>query len=153
MLLTLLARLVAGRVVRAELRLARLTRARLRVTPLTRAQLRLVRGVLARMQFEGRPVGRMEEVMQGEAVRIDVTFSDAAGAPVAVGGATLRAQPPQGAARSYPLAAGAAAGEFSATVLFDVAGRWWLEGDCATPTPAVTPSLMVTVRPRAAPPP
>jgi hypothetical protein len=132
---------VAG-TLRASLRLARLVTAGLVLTRPTRA----------RLIWDGRPVGRMEEVMQGEAVRITLRFADAAGAPVVVGAATLRAKPPTGAVRTYPLTAGAAVGEWAGTVLFDAPGRWWIEGDCLTPTPAVTPSLMVTVRPRAAPP-
>jgi hypothetical protein len=135
--------LSSGPVVRAALRLTR---------PVV-VGLRLVRLTQVRVMFEGRPVGQMQDVMQGEAVRIDLRFADAAGAPIVVSGAALRAKPPSGEVRSYALTAGPATGEWAATVLFDLAGRWWIEGECTSPSPAVTPSLLVVVRPRAAPPP
>lgn len=125
----------------------------LRLTRPVMAGLRLIRLTQVRLMFEGRPVGQMQDVMQGEAVRIDLRFGDAAGAPIAVSGAALRAKPPSGDVRSYALTAGPSPGEWAATVLFDVAGRWWIEGECTSPSPAVTPSLLVVVRPRAAPPP
>lgn len=145
--------LSSGPVVRGVLRLARLVGAELGLTRPVMAGLRLIRLTQVRLMFEGRPVGQMQDVMQGEAVRIDLRFADAAGAPIAVSGAALRAKPPSGEVRSYALTAGPTPGEWAATVLFDVAGRWWIEGECTSPSPAVTPSLLVVVRPRAAPPP
>jgi hypothetical protein len=115
------------------------------------AGLLLIRLVRVTIDIEGRRPKAMETAMAGEMVLIALTFRDRAGAPITnAGGVALRARPPGGGAvRSYATEAGARPGEWVAQILLDTPGRWWIEGECATPTPAVSQPLVVQVSRRA----
>jgi hypothetical protein len=115
------------------------------------ARLRVQRLVVVSMTIDERRARAMETVTEGEEALIGIRFASVGGAPLVVDGVDLRARPPAGGAlRSYLCVPGPVAGEWEAKVLFDVPGRWWLEGECTSPARAISPSLVVNVRPRTA---
>ena len=71
-----------------------------------------------------------------------------AGALVAAGGIVITAKPPGGAPVRTYAAVAAGLGDWTATVLFDAPGRWWVSGACQTPSRAIA-EFPVEVQPRA----
>jgi hypothetical protein len=124
---------------------------RLRLVRPVQASLALTRLVVAHLAIEGKRMG-VFTLTAGSAALIKVTFLTEGGAPITdAGGVVLRAKPPgAGAVRTYTVSPGDLPGEWRGTILFDVPGRWWVEGLCATPSPEVSAPLIVEVRAAAA---
>jgi hypothetical protein len=124
---------------------------RLRLVRPVQASLALTRLVVAHLAIEGKRMS-VFTLTAGSAALIKVTFRTEGGAPITdAGGVVLRAKPPgAGAVRTYTVSPGDLPGEWRGTILFDVPGRWWVEGLCATPSPEVSAPLIVEVRAAAA---
>ena len=124
---------------------------RLRLVRPVQASLALTRLVVAHLAIEGKRMS-VFTLTAGSAALIKVTFLTEGGAPITdAGGVVLRAKPPgAGAVRTYTVSPGDLPGEWRGSILFDVPGRWWVEGLCATPSPEVSAPLIVEVRAAAA---
>ena len=73
----------------------------------------------------------------GETVRIEVVFTDVAGAPMAATGVSLSARSPSGAiVPGTALADPVRVGVFTADFVVSVAGQWAVRGTCSGPTAA-----------------
>ncbi len=99
--------------------------------------------------MDGRRVVAKTQVTQGEALEVTLKLETPAGVPVtSATGVVAKAKPPAGAAvRTYSTAPGTSPGEWLATILFDLPGRWWVSAECSGPTPAID-EVMVEVTPR-----
>jgi len=141
----------AAIVVLVRLRLVRPVQASLALTRPVQASLTFARLVVAHLAIEGKRMS-VSTLTAGSAALIMVTFLTEGGAPITdAGGVVLRAKPPgAGAVRTYNVTPGDSPGEWRGTILFDVPGRWWVEGLCATPSPEVSAPLVVEVRAAAA---
>jgi hypothetical protein len=100
------------------------------------------------MEMDGKPMTTTLRPIAGEEMELRLRVRTPAGGLVAAGGIAITAKPPGGAAvRSYTAVA-AGPGDFTATVLFDLPGRWWISGACETPSRAIA-EFPVEVQPRA----
>jgi uncharacterized protein YfaS (alpha-2-macroglobulin family) len=69
----------------------------------------------------------------GETVRVVVTFTDNAGAPLEATGVTVSAKRPDGTTVVGTVASGSSAGLFNATFAGDMAGSWLVKAQCTGP--------------------
>ncbi len=134
----------------ASLRLARLVAPALRLERLVAAELVLARPIVIWICLDGR-LAMASSVIEGAALECRLILKTPGGAAVTdASGVAVKAKPPGAAVRTYVVAPGAGAGEFLATVLFDLPGRWWISGTCTGPTPTVA-EQSIEVRPRMVP--
>lgn len=80
----------------------------------------------------------------GQTVRLRVSFTDEAGDALAVTGAALVVQPPNGSAQSVSISANGV-GVFTADVAGTVAGEWRWRATCAGPQTAASEGSFVVV--------
>jgi hypothetical protein len=123
--------------------------ARVAVVRLIEATAAVVRLIQVQIAIEGNRLMAQKQLVVGEAVELRLTLITPAGVPVTgASGVTVKARPQAGTVRTYAVSPGAAPGEWVATVLLDLPGRWWLSGECSGPTPAIA-EVPVEVFPRA----
>jgi hypothetical protein len=120
----------------------------LSVAPLLIAEARLAPLLTLRLEMEGTPMTTTLRPIAGEEMELRLRVRTPAGGLVAAGGVSITAKPPGGAPQRTYTAVASGIGDWTATVLFDVPGRWWVSGACQTPSRAVA-EFPVEVRARA----
>ena len=128
----------SGAPVVATLSLERLLQPEFRLLPL----------LTLTMEMDGKPMTTTLRPIAGEEMELRLRVRTPAGALVAAGGIVITAKPPGGAPVRTYAAVAAGLGDWTATVLFDAPGRWWVSGACQTPSRAIA-EFPVEVQPRA----